>query len=119
MSFGVGDESFVFTPSGRSVRKLTVERVEDAMLDRGFAGLGVFLPDGGNIGGVSDLVVEDTVVAVQGELEYYTLVPAYGDMYWVQSTPSTHTPPEGIIKPCPTNTPKNSKNERYDSSVTD
>ncbi|WP_237189965.1 hypothetical protein, partial [Rothia nasimurium] len=40
------------------------------------------------------------------------------DMYWVQSTPSTHTPPEGIIKPCPTNTPKNSKNERYDSSVT-
>ncbi|WP_237205984.1 hypothetical protein [Rothia nasimurium] len=79
MSFGVGDESFVFTPSGRSVRKLTVERVEDAMLDRGFAGLGVFLPDGGNIGGVSDLVVEDTVVAVQGELEYYTLVPAYGE----------------------------------------
>lgn len=79
LSFGVGDESFVFTPSGRSVRKLTVERVEDAMLDRGFAGLGVFLPDGGNIGGVSDLVVEDTVVAVQGELEYYTLVPAYGE----------------------------------------
>lgn len=31
------------------------------------------------------------------------------DMYWVQSTPSTHTPPEGIIKTMPTKYPQEFK----------
>ncbi|WP_237207707.1 transposase [Rothia nasimurium] len=38
-----------------------------------------------------------------------TSVIGWLDMYWVQPTPSTHTPPEGTIKTIPTKYPQEFK----------